>query len=258
MKDGKNTPTQTSWLVRHMREPRLINITEGSKKRKILLSGGLLLIGRDSQADVKIEHPSISRNHASILKQGEAYCLRDNGSVNGSYVNGVQIELHRLHPLAHHDVVRFGAYTFLVDLGAEADDVLPAREPAEPPAIAVPGLQNDKNVRVYNLQLATAESKPQPRPADDLTIVARQSSAAATDAPPKDAAESLEEVSEPASPEDRFQRWKQQFGKASATEAHRLKRLEQQSQKLERENSKLKKKLAKLLLAQAGLEADQK
>lgn len=103
-------------LSEHGRQPRLINITESGSREIIPLGKAMLLIGRTDEVNVALESTDISRNHASIIKLGEHYCLRDNGSTNGSYVNGERVKFKQLE---HHDVIRFGSYTFLVDLGEE-------------------------------------------------------------------------------------------------------------------------------------------
>jgi ABC-type multidrug transport system ATPase subunit/pSer/pThr/pTyr-binding forkhead associated (FHA) protein len=49
-------------------------------------------IGRSSDNDVVLNHPSISRNHASILKKNEnEFIISDEGSTNGTFVNGKRI-----------------------------------------------------------------------------------------------------------------------------------------------------------------------
>jgi pSer/pThr/pTyr-binding forkhead associated (FHA) protein len=101
-------------LSEHGRQPRLINITESGAREIIPLGKAMLLIGRTDEVNVTLESTDISRNHASIVKLGEHFCLRDNGSTNGSYVNGERVKFKQLE---HHDIIRFGPYMFLVDLG---------------------------------------------------------------------------------------------------------------------------------------------
>ncbi|WP_224245868.1 FHA domain-containing protein [Hyalangium gracile] len=52
---------------------------------------GPLVIGRASACDLRLQHPSISRRHAQIMRQGERFVLRDLGSQNGTFVNRVKI-----------------------------------------------------------------------------------------------------------------------------------------------------------------------
>ena len=50
---------------------------------------------------------SVSRRHAEIAHRGEAYVVRDVGSLNGTYVNRSRIESHRLQ---EGDEVQIGKY----------------------------------------------------------------------------------------------------------------------------------------------------
>jgi hypothetical protein len=47
-------------------------------------------IGRGSDVDIRVDDPGVSRHHAEILL-GREVVLRDLGSTNGTYVDGVQV-----------------------------------------------------------------------------------------------------------------------------------------------------------------------
>ncbi len=51
--------------------------------------GAPLLLGRDKKADLVIDDESASRRHAVIEKGEDGYYLRDLGSANGTYFNGL-------------------------------------------------------------------------------------------------------------------------------------------------------------------------
>lgn len=69
--------------------------------------GTRLLIGRD-QCQVTLNHPQVSRQHASIEGQADGRCiLRDLGSTNGTYVNGHAIHTHTLQA---GDIVQIGPF----------------------------------------------------------------------------------------------------------------------------------------------------
>ena len=55
-----------------------------------------LRIGRDPGCDLVIDHPSVSRNHAELYHQDERWWLRDLGSKNGSFVDGIAVTDHPL------------------------------------------------------------------------------------------------------------------------------------------------------------------
>jgi two-component system, cell cycle response regulator len=54
------------------------------------------VIGRREDADVSIRDDGISRRHAAIRVEGEGAILRDLGSANGTFVDGVRVEEARL------------------------------------------------------------------------------------------------------------------------------------------------------------------
>src|SRR5918998_5249560 len=69
-------------------------------------------LGRGSTCSVVVPRPVVSRLHAQIERSGARYQLRDLGSVNGTYVNGVR--LHDAHLLRSYDVIGLGAPTPLL------------------------------------------------------------------------------------------------------------------------------------------------
>ena len=60
------------------------------------LSRAVTRLGRGSDVDVRIDDPGVSRHHAEILL-GREVVLRDLGSTNGTYVDGVQVGEVVLH-----------------------------------------------------------------------------------------------------------------------------------------------------------------
>jgi hypothetical protein len=57
---------------------------------------GPLSIGRAASSDIVLDHPSVSREHASLRQQAGGWQLDDNGSKNGSFVDGQRIASRRL------------------------------------------------------------------------------------------------------------------------------------------------------------------
>src|SRR6476619_5121058 len=53
--------------------------------------GGSLRIGRTVEDGMRIEHPSVSRAHAELRFDGDAWRLRDLDSKNGSFVDGIRV-----------------------------------------------------------------------------------------------------------------------------------------------------------------------
>lgn len=77
--------------------PWLEHIPEGGgAPEKTPLESFPFTIGRSESADLKIDSSRVSRTHAVIDQEGDAYRVRDNGSTNGTFVNGQRIDDARL------------------------------------------------------------------------------------------------------------------------------------------------------------------
>ena len=74
--------------------------------REIQLLEGENVVGRDPDAALWIDHPSVSRRHARIVVAGGKAMLEDLESKNGTHLNGKKIE--RRAALSDGDEVRIG------------------------------------------------------------------------------------------------------------------------------------------------------
>lgn len=93
------------------REPRLVVERAAGHEPGMIydLDGGALL-GRGSQAEIRLEDPFASAGHARIYEQGNILVIEDLGSTNGTYLNEELLEGPR--PLHHGDRVRIGDSEF--------------------------------------------------------------------------------------------------------------------------------------------------
>jgi hypothetical protein len=73
---------------------------------------GTTLIGRSPECDIFLDDVTVSRRHAQLTREGDAFTIRDLGSLNGTYVNRRRIESAVLDD---DDEVQIGKYrlTFL-------------------------------------------------------------------------------------------------------------------------------------------------
>jgi phosphoserine phosphatase RsbU/P len=58
---------------------------------RMLLSTTLATIGRASECTIPIRDRFLSRRHAEIVRNGHGWLLRDCGSANGTYLNGIRV-----------------------------------------------------------------------------------------------------------------------------------------------------------------------
>ena len=58
---------------------------------RTLVPGEPVSVGRDAGAAFRIDHPSVSRAHAELHFDGTRWQLRDLGSKNGSFVDGIRV-----------------------------------------------------------------------------------------------------------------------------------------------------------------------
>ena len=73
----------------------------------------ILSVGRVAGVDLLLEDASISRRHAEILWTEKSWNVRDLGSTNGTYINGLRIgRVNR--QLKQGDIVRFGNVILIV------------------------------------------------------------------------------------------------------------------------------------------------
>ncbi len=54
-------------------------------------------VGRNTESEVFLVDPSVSRNHAVLELRGGDVVVRDSGSTNGTFVNGERVQLRTLH-----------------------------------------------------------------------------------------------------------------------------------------------------------------
>jgi serine phosphatase RsbU (regulator of sigma subunit) len=68
-------------------------------------------LGRDTAADFRVDHPTVSRRHAEIRIDGNRVEVTDLASANGSRINGRALG-RTAHLLADGDMVQFGQVLF--------------------------------------------------------------------------------------------------------------------------------------------------
>src|SRR5690349_22018603 len=66
----------------------LVNTPDAGKSYAL---GTGLKIGKAPDNDVVIDHPTVSRNHLVVRRQGDRFLVEDLGSTNGTFIDGAQV-----------------------------------------------------------------------------------------------------------------------------------------------------------------------
>jgi HD-GYP domain-containing protein (c-di-GMP phosphodiesterase class II) len=93
-------------------------------------SSGTLRIGRLEGQEVVINDPSVSRRHAEIHYTDQGWVVRDLGSTNGTFLNGVRVGMveRRIRP---RDLLQCGNVLFLAVVVEEETPKFPVETPSK-------------------------------------------------------------------------------------------------------------------------------
>ena len=102
--------------------PKLVHTCDGKFLEEINLDEGSYLIGRHPDSDIRVDDSTVSGKHALVTSNPSAYMeglldihIEDQGSTNGTIVNGKKIKRHMMK---HGEVAHVGSHEFaLVDEG---------------------------------------------------------------------------------------------------------------------------------------------
>jgi pSer/pThr/pTyr-binding forkhead associated (FHA) protein len=106
--DAVDSPMRTRQLPARV----VLRGVSGSYFGKIVPVRGRLTIGRDGDCGLILDEPEMSRHHAVIENAGDGIYLRDMGSANGTFVNGVLVRDAVLHT---DDQIAFDRNRFLLE-----------------------------------------------------------------------------------------------------------------------------------------------
>src|SRR5262245_64259337 len=82
----------------------------------------MILIGREADCDVRLDHKSVSKMHCVLVKTDGLVLLRDLGSTNGTRVNGQRVRRAALLP---NDQLHIAGFLFRVNFGPDHAPVGP-------------------------------------------------------------------------------------------------------------------------------------
>jgi pSer/pThr/pTyr-binding forkhead associated (FHA) protein len=79
-----------------------------------------VVVGRLQTADIRVDDVTVSRKHCTLTQKGDVLVVRDENSVNGSYVNGVKLSAVERR-LQHRDILQVGKVALMVEEVAELE-----------------------------------------------------------------------------------------------------------------------------------------
>ena len=84
--------------------PRLVWERADGTRQEFPLAAPIMVVGRDEDADIRVDEPLVSRAHARIERRGSTFVVIDLGSTNLTRVND---EVVSERELRHGDELRF-------------------------------------------------------------------------------------------------------------------------------------------------------
>jgi pSer/pThr/pTyr-binding forkhead associated (FHA) protein len=95
----------------------------GEVKGKTWESTTVMHVGRIGTMEIVLDDTSVSRRHADLRFADGGWWVKDLGSTNGSYVNGIRLGAaeRQIHP---RDIVQFGKIAMMVELSEGQSDPL--------------------------------------------------------------------------------------------------------------------------------------
>ena len=101
-------------------EPTLLIVKEDGSSQEILLRKPRVVVGRESDCELRIPLPSVSRQHCEFVVEDGKVTVRDMGSSNGTYVNKERVEEAEL---SAGDLVAVGPAVFALIIEGEPSDL---------------------------------------------------------------------------------------------------------------------------------------
>jgi hypothetical protein len=92
----------------------LIILSGAGLGSRYLLDSSNVKIGRDLNNEICFDDITVSRSHALIEKNDDAYSIKDLGSLNGTYVNAVAV---KNSSLSAGDEIQIGKYHLTLFVG---------------------------------------------------------------------------------------------------------------------------------------------
>jgi hypothetical protein len=90
-------------------------ISRNNMAREYNVGSDQVSIGRGPNNNIVVSDPKISRNHLMIIDDGTAFKVRDQGSSNGTYIDGSRIQPHSFYTVGGNSKIRIGNTQVIID-----------------------------------------------------------------------------------------------------------------------------------------------
>ena len=113
-----------------------------------------IVVGRDDEADIIIDNPSVSRRHAEMRQEGVGWVVEDLGSSNGTFLHGQKID--GAQAIEAGDEIGFGKFSIVFDkvVGEEAAS---ASHPQAQPAMT--GVEGTMHIKAHEVKELLKDSE---------------------------------------------------------------------------------------------------
>jgi pSer/pThr/pTyr-binding forkhead associated (FHA) protein len=121
--DGSVSPEEQQAIAALPSGSALLVVRRGPNiGSRFLLDADVTTAGRHPDADIFLDDVTVSRRHTEFLRHGTAFEIRDLGSLNGTYFDGVRIDSALLNDGAEVQVGKFRLtfYASRLDLQRQA------------------------------------------------------------------------------------------------------------------------------------------
>lgn len=120
----------------------LVLLKKNGSHKAFALAGGVTVLGRRDDCDLRIPLPTVSRRHCEVSLNARAVELRDLDSRGGTFVNGRRVD--GLTALKAGDYIRVGPLIFVCQIDGKPEKIVPPKKATPPTAKAKPKPQPPK------------------------------------------------------------------------------------------------------------------
>jgi pSer/pThr/pTyr-binding forkhead associated (FHA) protein len=112
-------------------DANLVLLRKSGSHKAFPLRGGVVVIGRKSDCDLRIPLPMVSRRHCELSLNKGSLELRDLGSRGGTFVNDQRIDNQIV--LKAGDYLRVGPLVFVCQIDGKPTQIVPPKKAAPSP-----------------------------------------------------------------------------------------------------------------------------